>query len=376
MLAPSVDTRRIPVRRSRSDSFQTATRCFESAIVVEGGIPGFMKLGTQGKVSIQRPGTYLPPKEYAVNHVIQRLSDLADVLKRKIRDTLATGGEFLVVTCTDEAKPVEDLVLLIRKNVHEMLGEIQEESRISFSAVKCGAVTELLADCLVSSDYSVDLRVRENPVLGFYVESLSAGSNFTAAFKNAFTAGKYFSGGKPAIERRSHSLFSFTVDYRNNRNLLQRAVFHVLKLSPPQPEAPKTAGVKRITRDDKTLKAVHKIIDFLSDAKMWSISKRPVAGWRDSKLTRLCQAGLGAGGESLMIFSLSGKNFNETVAVLELCGKISSCRACPFNCDPRLYRRSQIPDPFNPPGDLDEVDRRYWIECEQRACQEFNKIRV
>lgn len=109
-------------------------------------------------------------------------------------------------------------------------------------------------------------------------------------------------------------------------------------------------------RDDLTLKAFHKIITVLSsELRGHSKDNRVVAGWRDSKLTKLCQAGLGCGGKhrygrmELIIISLIGQalvlvplsgspaDFGETSATLEFAQKIRLCRGVPSRIDNRVY---------------------------------------
>ena len=278
----------------------------------------FGKIDGKSSIKLKRPNTTLPAKIFQPKNFITSGDDLEKIISPKFHETVKEGAEFLIAGFGND--------LIFRAS--EILADFAFTSakKVKCEFVKVGAETEVFADCLRNANFDSSLKVRQHPIEGFFVENLpqrffesprSLKQAIRSAVAKNLGPGNFLSGGKPKTEPFSHSLLSLSVDHGDV--FKRRAKFHFLNLT--------TARAK----NDNTLRAVNKIIEILSNERIFEISERPVAGWRDSRLTRLCAGGLGAGGTGLWLLKFPGLDFNEALGMCEFSKKVETCKvACSF----------------------------------------------
>ena len=286
----------------------------------------FGKIAGVNSVKLKRPNTMLPAKLFQPSHLITTGEEVEKIVVPKFRDTFEQGGEFLIAGFDNH------LIFKASEILVDFAFEKVKSVKCDF--VKVGAETEIVADVLKNRNFETALKVRQHPIEGFFVENLTQRIFQTSeTCKKAIRLaqgnlgpGNFLSGGKSKTEPHSHSLLTITVDHGDV--FKRRAKFHFLNLT--------TARAK----NDKTLRAINKIIEILSNEKIFEISDRPVAGWRDAKITRLCAGGLGAGGRGLWLLKFPGSDFNEALGMCEFSKKVESCKIACSYVDPFVYRRN------------------------------------
>ncbi|KAF4737175.1 Quiescin Q6 sulfhydryl oxidase [Perkinsus olseni] len=311
-------------------------------------------------VRIKRPNsTALKPRSYVVDDIMimgkvygSHSPCLPSALTQGIEDVVHTGGEATVVyvgprgtdggstqmwgSSCGEGQQAGIIELCCRVALAAARKDPSLE-RATIKAVKAGVLTELLADCLVSPDFDSSLRVRDRgPFEGFAIEGdlisdwmaseEDIKDSLSRVRANVREPGIFVSGGARKKDARAHALATFTLLFGDGRENHRSCRLHFLDLAGAE-----HGGGGSVKREDFTLKAFRKIIHVLSELQAQPKDRRVVAGWRDSKLTKLCQAGLGAGGRGFVLVPLSAspEAFGETLASLEFMQK---ARSCPEEC--------------------------------------------
>merc|ERR1712224_1012596 len=150
--------------------------------------------------------------------------------------------------------------------------------------------------------------------------------------------GSYMSGKKRASDPRCHGLLSLRVRRRDINGVERCAEVHLLDLAGAE-----RSGVGRVVAsgnlkkkpgekslEDKTLKAVHRIVDALAESPDYVFRDGHSAPrhipYRDSKVTRLLMECLGGPGCCLALICLDATSHDEALAALEFAVRIGSMR--------------------------------------------------
>jgi len=242
----------------------------------------------------------------------------------------------------------------------EALDGVSNTLTISYLCIT-GDETDRIVDCLSPSTkdgMSFLSRIRENNESGlFYMDETT---NVICKNEDEMNlvlkkARENFNAASSLCQRR-HCLITFTLykTYLDNGDVVS-SQFQIMDLCgvTRDNDVLKQKGTVRrgaIKREDKTLKAINRIIDKLSEMNdsMSKKGKKVHVPYRDSKLTRLVKNGFSepTSSHNIAVVGVSTQNYDECSAMLEKMAKIKSIqenyRAMKSETSPMIRRTNRL----------------------------------
>lgn len=345
-------------------------------------------------VELQRVGANVPPRRFNFNGGVNCCSDLHSALCNVADDAAAVvrcsienaericiwafgprglGKSSLMWGRSDESDGLAGVV------ISEMFRSLRELGctlpvpdndptlLVTVQCMKVGTTSELAGDCLgPSGDLDGKLNIHENLLGGFALRGLSEHEvrseeelfeQFRRSRERLREPGSYLSGKTRLSDPRSHGLLSLRVRRRDIKDVERCAEIHLLDLAGADRSGvgravvsgnpKKKPGEKNL--EDKTLKAVHRVVDALAESPEYVFRDGHSAPrhvpYRDSKVTRLLMECLGGPGCCLALVCLDATSHDEAIAALEFAVRIGSMRNEPV---PIIIDRAAV---------LSEIDR-------------------
>eukprot|EP00978_Attheya_sp_CCMP212_P042119 scaffold251630_cov55-Attheya_sp.AAC.1 len=326
----------------------------------ESGEEGFLAF-EKGRVRVQRPKTSLS-KEFLADSVFSSKEDAEFVdqtFSSRIASCLSKNQSLLCWTFGTQGTGKSTLVFgdeqhenvlnikngllnAIASQVCSYVADVKEaEATVSISFLcTTGDTSDRLFDCLLNTSSRTQLRLRETSNGIFYVDGLTE-----VVIKDLYeiTTTVLAKGleGMEVIRQeefaRLHSLVTCHIHLVHPNGDLVSFDIQVMDLcgpERPQPptqlqnqSTPKTRKVvkkRNMGKEDRTLKAIHRVVDALSLGSATNGKRSSRVPYRDSKLTRLLSRGLGGASDSIALICVSDNNvmYDETSAMLEFMAKV------------------------------------------------------
>ncbi|XP_013384839.1 chromosome-associated kinesin KIF4 isoform X2 [Lingula anatina] len=216
-----------------------------------------------------------------------------------------SGKSHLMSGTEDDPGIVPCLNHSLYKHVEEKAGKKEFFITVTFVEILDEQMTDLL------NPHSNEMRVRQHPQLGIYVDGLSElvandGETLAKLYEQGSRARKMGATDVRAHRARSHSIFTIHVDQKesNSSKVGLKSTIQMVDL----------AGSEGVD-SNSSLQAVARVIAALGDSK----KKGGHVPYRDSRITRLLQEAFGGNAFSLMFACISPADLfsQETMVTLQ-----------------------------------------------------------
>ncbi|XP_032237821.2 kinesin-II 85 kDa subunit isoform X2 [Nematostella vectensis] len=281
------------------------------------------------------PGTNTKEHNFTFDHSFfwetktdQLYHDLAEPLLNKALDgfnaTLfvygqtGTGKTFSMVGSEEEP----GIIPMLNENFFKRIDEAPPSKEFFVTVSYYEIYQEMIYDLLNPNGY--ELRVRQHPQLGIYVEGLAElvvqnAEDIARLFEQGNRVKKLTSADKSPKASRSDSIFTINVEQRNKEktNSGMRSKINLIDLSGTEKNDNADINVKQGVFMNKGINALNAVISTLAVAK----NRDGHIPYRDSKITRILQDSLGGTAHTAILITVSpaDADYEDTLSSLQ-CG--------------------------------------------------------
>ncbi len=200
------------------------------------------------------------------------------------------------------------------------------------------------------SSRSADLKIREDPVKGIYVNNLiqipvSCYEDVLAVIQHGTTYRTKGETKMNAVSSRSHSVLTFFIEQTEagdtNGFSLRQSKLHMVDLAGSERAGSTGAEGKRLVEGAKINQSLSSLGNVINALAM----NKPYVPYRDSKLTRLLQDSLGGNSITLMICALSPASINidESISTLKFADRAKQIKnRVKIARDPKLAKIADL----------------------------------
>jgi len=227
----------------------------------------------------------------------------------------------------------DGIIPQLNKDLFERIGSATENMKFLVTVSYLEIYNEVVRDLLNPSD--MDLRIREHPQMGVYVEHLAelvvnSAREIDRLMQQGNKVRQVAETKMNAASSRSHSVFTIKVEQKDMNDSSDKGLYariNLVDLAGSERAASTGATGDRLKEGaaiNKSLSALGNVINALADTK----KNKGHIPYRDSKLTRILQESLGGNTQTVMLAALSpaSVNFDETLSTLQYANRAKNIK--------------------------------------------------